>query len=65
MPHISAHQSRLSVLSVPVSDAYQCQSVPHISVLFISATYQCQSVPPISAIHECCFSSVMSVNAHK
>ncbi|CAI9585860.1 unnamed protein product [Staurois parvus] len=43
MPHISAHQSRLSVLSVPVSDAYQCQSVPHIS-----GAYQGPSVPPNS-----------------
>ncbi|CAI9577834.1 unnamed protein product, partial [Staurois parvus] len=44
MPHISAHQSCLSVLlSVPVSAAYLCcLTVP------ISASYQCQSVPPIS-----------------
>ncbi|CAI9535535.1 unnamed protein product [Staurois parvus] len=31
MPHISAHQCRLSV---PVSAAYQCQSVPPISAIY-------------------------------
>ncbi|CAI9574011.1 unnamed protein product, partial [Staurois parvus] len=48
-------------LSVPISDACQCPSVPPISatysvpsqcrlsVCIISATYQCASVAPISA----------------
>ncbi|CAI9554676.1 unnamed protein product, partial [Staurois parvus] len=42
-------------LSVPVSVAYQCQSVPpnsanqcHLTVL-VSVVQQCSSVPPISA----------------
>ncbi|CAI9540702.1 unnamed protein product [Staurois parvus] len=44
-------------LSVPISDACQCLSVPpisaanqcHLSVPPVSAAYQCQSVPPNSA----------------
>ncbi|CAI9611132.1 unnamed protein product, partial [Staurois parvus] len=51
MPNISAHQS---CLSVPISDACQCPSVPHHQCsLFvpISVTYQCQSVLPICAHH--------------
>ncbi|CAI9622235.1 unnamed protein product [Staurois parvus] len=53
MTHISAHLSSLSVSPiVPVSAAYQCQSVPLLSVC-ISAAYRCQSVPPNSASHQC------------
>ncbi|CAI9546813.1 unnamed protein product [Staurois parvus] len=43
MPHISAHQCRLSMS--PISATYQCQSVPPIS-----AANQCHlSVLPINA----------------
>ncbi|CAI9610152.1 unnamed protein product, partial [Staurois parvus] len=66
VPPISASQCRLSVLvppisaiyqcclSVPISDACQCPSVPPSSVsssVPISATYQCPSVQPIIAHH--------------
>ncbi|CAI9619942.1 unnamed protein product, partial [Staurois parvus] len=49
---ISASQYRLSV---PISAAYQCQSVPPIS-----AHQCCLSVPSISAIYECCLSVPIS-----
>ncbi|CAI9539270.1 unnamed protein product [Staurois parvus] len=58
MPHISAFQCRLSV---PVSVAYQCQSVLPNSA---SATYQCQSVPHISAIYQF-HVSVLPFSAHQ
>ncbi|CAI9552108.1 unnamed protein product, partial [Staurois parvus] len=61
---ISAYQQCQSVsligaiyqccLSVPISDACQCRSVPPTSAsssMPISATYQCPSVQPISAHH--------------
>ncbi|CAI9607943.1 unnamed protein product, partial [Staurois parvus] len=56
----SDHQCRLTV---PVSAAYQCQSVSPISAISasssvpISATYQCSSVQPISD-HHCSLISV-------
>ncbi|CAI9621568.1 unnamed protein product [Staurois parvus] len=56
VPPISASQCHLSV---PVSAAYQCQSVLpisasqcHISVSCISAAFQCPSVMPVNA-HQC------------
>ncbi|CAI9561042.1 unnamed protein product, partial [Staurois parvus] len=61
VPPISVSQCHLSV---PISAAYQCQSVPPIPV---SASQCCLSVPPImpymSAAFQC--PSVMSVNAHQ
>ncbi|CAI9573541.1 unnamed protein product, partial [Staurois parvus] len=66
MPCISALYE--CCLSVPISDAFQCPSVPPTSAsssVPISATYQCcqsvpvsatyqgQSVPPISAANQC------------
>ncbi|CAI9543720.1 unnamed protein product, partial [Staurois parvus] len=49
VPPIRASQCRLSV---PVSAAYQCLSVPPISAMPVSAVYQCQSVKPVNA-HQC------------
>ncbi|CAI9578887.1 unnamed protein product [Staurois parvus] len=49
-------------LSVPISDACQCPSVPPTSAsssVPISATYQCPSLPPICA-HHC-----ILINAHQ
>ncbi|CAI9588599.1 unnamed protein product, partial [Staurois parvus] len=43
-----------SHLTVPVSAAYQCQSVPYISALPVPP-HQCPSVPPIS-VHQCILS---------
>ncbi|CAI9543936.1 unnamed protein product, partial [Staurois parvus] len=55
MPHISAyHKCHLSVL--PISAAYQCQSVPPIS-----AIYECCLSVPIS--NACQYPSVPSTSA--
>ncbi|CAI9553726.1 unnamed protein product, partial [Staurois parvus] len=55
-PNSAANQCHLSV---PLSAACQCPSVPPTSAsssVPISATNQCQSVPPISA-HQCILNS--------
>ncbi|CAI9556957.1 unnamed protein product, partial [Staurois parvus] len=60
VPPISASHAPISAcqcrLTVPVSAAYQCQSVPPISF---------QSVPPINAIYASISPSMMPVNAHQ
>ncbi|CAI9575654.1 unnamed protein product [Staurois parvus] len=67
MPHISAHLSCQSVplmsaanqghLSVPVSDTYQCPSVPP------NSSSQCRLSVPVSATYQCHL-SVPSVPPH-
>ncbi|CAI9580867.1 unnamed protein product, partial [Staurois parvus] len=49
VPPISASQC---CLSVPITDVYQCQLVPHISAMSISAAFQCPLVIPVNA-HQC------------
>ncbi|CAI9574312.1 unnamed protein product, partial [Staurois parvus] len=53
----AANQCRLSVC---ISAAYQCASVPPISSRQCRLTVPCQSVPPNSAIYQCCLSMPIS-----